>query len=79
MIKKNINIVEFLKRFNNEYKFLYDNRDMVAGYREALEAFDTFAVNNKNFIMEFVEFRKDFISSDREAAAFMFAMDSMVD
>lgn len=79
MIKKNINIAEFLKKFNEEYEFLYDNRDIVAGYNEALDAFDTFAVNNKNFIMEFVEFRKDFISSDREAVAFMFAMDSMVD
>ena len=78
MIKKNINIVEFLKRFNNEYKFLYDNMDMVAGYGEALDAWDIFVEKNKNFIMEFVHFRGDYITSDREVVAFMFAMDSMV-
>lgn len=79
MIKKNINIAEFLKRFNSEYNFLYDNMDMVAGYYEALDEFDKFAPKNKNFVMEFVNYRGDFISSDREAVAFMFAMDSMVD
>ena len=61
-----IDIVKFLEVFNREYDFLYDNDDNVAGYEEAVDSFD-----------EFVNFRGDFVSSDREAAAFMFALDIM--
>ena len=42
---------------------------------EAVNAFDDFAKSHGNFIKEFVQYRRDFISSDREAAAFMFAME----
>lgn len=72
-----INIHEFLKKFNQEYRFLYDNCDRVAGYCEAVDAFDAFAPQHKVFVSEFVKYRGDFISSDREAAAFMFALESM--
>lgn len=70
-----INIEEFESEFNKEYDFLYDNNDRVAGYEEAITAFDEFAKSNRNFISEFVRYRGDFISSDRETAAFMFAME----
>lgn len=77
----NINIQDFLKKFSEEYGFLYDNDDRVAGYHEAVEAFDEFLRNDvggfKKFVAEFANWRKDFISSDREAAAFMFALESM--
>lgn len=73
MRKKNINIKQFLKEFNEEYDFLYEH-DYVAGYDEAVEEFDIFAKKNSSFVCEFVKYRKDFISSDREAAAFMFAL-----
>lgn len=75
---KNINIHEFLEKFNIEYDFLYENGDHVAGFREAVDAFDTFCKDNSKFVSEFVKFRGDFISSDREAAAFMFALDTLV-
>lgn len=75
------NIDEFGKRFKQEYNFLYDNRDMVAGFCEAVDAFDEYLRKDiggfKKFVREFVEWRKDFISSDREAAAFMFTMEGM--
>lgn len=77
-MKKKIDIKKFLKKFNQEYDFLYDNRDHVAGVNEAISAFDEFFTNNKDFVIEFVKFRGDIVSSDREAAAFMFAMESMV-
>ena len=73
MNKVNINIEQFLKEFNKEYDFLYEY-DYVAGYDEAVEEFDKFVKKNVSFIYEFVEYRGDFISSDREAAAFMFAL-----
>lgn len=68
-----MNIKEFLDQFNKEYEFLY-NHNNVAGYKEAVTAFDEFLPNHKEFVGEFVKYRGDFISSDREAAAFMFAL-----
>lgn len=73
-----INIEKFLNEFNKEYSYLYENDDFVAGYDEAVEAFDAFAPANKDFITEFVQYRGDFISSDREAAAFMFALEKYI-
>lgn len=74
---KNINIHKFLEKFSIEYDFLYENDDRVAGFREAVDAFDDFCKDNSKFVAEFIRFRGDFISSDREAAAFMFALDSL--
>ena len=69
-----INIKAFERQFKKEYNFLYENDNNVAGYKEAVAAFDEFLNNNKNFVCEFIKYRGDFISSDREAAAFMFAL-----
>lgn len=76
-----IDINEFSTKFRQEYELLYDNRDRVAGYQEAVEAFDEYLANDiggfQAFVGEFVDYRHDIISSDREAAAFMFALESM--
>lgn len=72
-----INIEEFSKKFSEEYDFLYDHRDNVAGYSEAVSAFDDAMSNNENFkrfVSEFCKYRGDLITSDREAGAFMFAL-----
>ena len=77
MTKINVNIQDFQKRFSDEYDFLYDHDDNVAGYDEAVEAFDDLLESNENFQMfvsDFCAFRNDPISSDREAGAFMFAL-----
>lgn len=74
MKTKHIPIDKFLEQFNKEYHFLYQNRDNVAGYHEAVAFFDEFAPKHKDFVCEFVQYRNDFISSDREAAAFSFAL-----
>lgn len=75
-----INIHRFAEKFSKEYDFLYEH-DNVAGYDEAVSAFDEYLKKDiggfKKFVGEFAAFRNDFISSDREAAAFMFALDSM--
>lgn len=72
------NIHQFLEKFNQEYDFLYDNRDQVAGYREAVAWFDEFCKKHKVIVSEFCKFRGDYITSDREAAAFAFAWESLV-
>ena len=76
--KYNIDIEKFIEKFRENYKFLYDNNDNVAGYREALEDGDKFIKDNPNFIGEFVKYRGDFISSDREVVAFMFTLEDMI-
>jgi len=74
-----INIHAFLKQFEKEYEFLYENMDRVAGYDEAVAAFDEFIRRwpNGNFVAEFCRYRGDMLTSDREAAAFMFALEVM--
>ena len=74
-----IDIKEFQRKFRQEYANLYDHRDNVAGYREAVEEFDNYMAVDfggfQRFVNEFVDYRKDIISSDREAAAFMLALE----
>lgn len=81
MQKTSISIDRFLEQFNKEYAFLYDNRDRVAGYEEAVNAFDMFILDAQHaaFVGEFANYRNDMVTSDREAAAFMFALDALVD
>jgi hypothetical protein len=74
----NISIEKFEEQFDKEYDFLYENKDNVSGYREALACFDDLLKSNKSFkkfVIEFVKYRKDYIASDREAVAFMFALE----
>lgn len=74
----NFDISDFLTKFNSNYDFIYDANNLgkeVAGQREATAAFDDFVKQYRDFVYEFVNYRGDFISSDREAAAFMFTMD----
>ena len=73
----NIDMNRFSEKFAQEYDFLYEHGDNVAGYSEAVAAFDQFADHYSDFVGEFVRYRGDFIASDREAAAFMFALESL--
>ena len=76
----NVNIHKFIEQFGNEYEFLYNHHDRVAGYDEAVFEFDRLMETNDSFaqfVKAFVEFRQDYVSSDREAAAFMFALDAL--
>lgn len=72
-----INIHEFAKKFSEEYSFLYDHRDAVAGFREAMEFGDMMIREHPEFVREFNRYRGDILSSDREVAAFGFALDAM--
>lgn len=75
----NINICAFLEQITREYDYLYDHHDHVAGYGEAVDSFDAFLKDKANvsFVREFAVYRGDVVSSDREAAAFMFALDEL--
>lgn len=74
MKTENINLKDFLKSFNEMHDYIYLNPKLNGIYQATL-AFDKFlASEGKDFIISFVEFRKDFIASDREAAAFMLTL-----
>lgn len=79
MTKTMVNMPELLKRFHEEYSFLYDSRDRVAGYFDDVNAFDEGleSARFRNLVEDFIEYRRDFISSDREAAAFIRALNSL--
>lgn len=67
----------FAEKFKEEYNFLYETEDegkSVAGYYDAIKAGETFVHQHHEFVAEFIRYRRDFISSDREIAAFMFAL-----
>ena len=75
-VKIGIDMMEFIREFREIYHFLYENVEP-DGYAEAVVAFDN-ALNNDEFakfVMEVTKYMCDFISSDREAAAFMYALD----
>ena len=78
-MKTKIDYNRLLSQFRKEYNFLYDNYDHVAGFREAVEFFDQFikTSSGRDIISKFASLRQDIITSDREAAAFSFALDSL--
>lgn len=72
-----INLEKLLDQFDKEYEFLYeaDGRGAyVAGYREALEEGDRIIRENHDLIRAFARLRGDILTSDREVAAFAFAL-----
>lgn len=69
-----VSIEELGRRFARAYDELYRTRDGLTGYSEAVAAFDSFAARNGDMLAEFARHRGDFVSSDREAAAFMLAV-----
>ena len=77
----NINISKFLTEFKNQYNYLYDNGDSnICGYYDALNEWDTFIQNDyaKEFVGRYIQYTNDFISSDREVVAFMFALNTLM-
>lgn len=69
-----MNIHKFLQKFKENYNFLYDNDNRVAGYYEALDYGEKVMHEYPDFVREFVKFRGDVLSSDREVAAFGFTL-----
>lgn len=70
---------KLLDKFVEVYNYLYEHPQMpVPGYAEAIKDFDNMLATpvGKVFIRTFVEYRGDAVTSDREAAAFIFALRS---
>lgn len=72
-------IKKILNKYNQEYNFLYNNHDKVAGYEEAVRAWDEY-INHPDFrelIGKLIKARHDMFTSDREIGALMFALDAL--
>lgn len=67
---------KFIRQFNKEYEKMYNSKDKVRDYREAVQYFDTHLEEKwfKNLLNSFVLERGDVVTSDRECAAFVFAL-----
>lgn len=65
------------QEFAAAYDFLYEYGDSTPAYNAAVKDFDEKIKNKRSkfykTVCAFIEFRRDVISSDREAAAFMIA------
>ena len=75
----NDEIKKILNKYNQEYNFLYNNHDKVAGYEEAVRAWDEY-INHPDFrelIGKVIKARHDMFTSDREIGALMFALDAL--
>lgn len=73
----NDKITDFIKAMHEEYSIIYDKQEKhepIPGYSEAAKMFDDTSKQNKIFLQALAGIRKDFISSDRECAAFTFAV-----
>ena len=65
------------RQFSKEYRFLYEadvEGRHVAGYDEALAFGESLIEHNHVLAGEFVGWRGDFLGSDREVAAFAYAV-----
>lgn len=77
-----VDMRDFQKEFNKEYDFIYNANKKgkyVAGYDEAVDCFDNNMTKEETDVLKsFVEYRRDPVTSDREAAAFMFIVDKFI-
>ena len=75
-----VDLGELLDSFGDEYERLYDADvagELVDGYHEMLEYGDQLIRECKDLICAFAQYRGDFLSSDREVAAFGFAVSKL--
>lgn len=72
-------VKKILKKYNEEYDFLYKNYDRVAGYDEAVDAWDEYIKKDafKDLVEKLNKARQDIFSSDREIVALLFALDDL--
>lgn len=73
-------IKEFVEQFNKEYEFLYNahcNGKSVCGENEAMYYADLWMNHhaNQKFMVDLIEYRGDYFTSDREMMAFGFALE----
>jgi hypothetical protein len=74
-----VKMKDLLKRFGEEYESMYrgERRDRAVSYRTAVDEGDRLIREDKELVRAFVKHRRDIMSSDREVAAFYFAVNAL--
>ena len=72
------------ERYGNEYEYLYQNRDCIAGYADAVQAGDEIltvmhGTPLEKQIARLIEYRHDMFTSDRECAALAWTCAAVID
>ena len=80
-MKFNIDIKELYQEFKKEYNLIYNSDGYIPRYSDAVKAFDNFLEDedSDDIVCDFVSYHWYPIFSDDEAAAFMFAMETLAD
>lgn len=68
------NFSQVIDSFNEHYDEMYQNRDKIEFYAEAVAVGDKFIKDDPDFVAKLAEQRRDIVSSDRETAALAFAL-----
>ena len=78
---KAISMKQFIQEFNKQYTILYNNGDIGITRSETeislIEIGDDFIRDNTKFMFLFNTLRQDYVSSDREVAALVLAMEEI--
>ena len=75
-----INVKTIVNEMQRQYNFLYNSCGRIDRYWESVNKFDLLMESDpvfKNLVTKVVNERMDIISSDREVAAFMFALEEV--
>ena len=77
---RGVKMRDLLKRFGEEYESMYrgERRDLTVSYRTAVDEGDRLIREDKELVRAFVKHRRDIMSSDREVAAFYFAVNALM-
>ena len=78
--KGNVTIEEFCKQFSFDYNLLYESEEINKNlnYSDKVNIFDRCLHSFKDILSEYVKYEGDFISSDRESAAFIMAIEFFI-
>lgn len=78
--KENVTIEEFCKQFSFDYNLLYESEEInkSLNYSDKVNIFDRCLHSFKDILTEYVKYEGDFISSDRESAAFIMAIEFFI-
>ena len=71
-MKTTMNMV--MNKFNEVYTFLYNNEDKIPNYKNMVALGDRMIGTHDKFVTDFIKYRGDFLTSDREVAAFACAV-----
>lgn len=65
---------QFDEIYKKQYSVLYSQKQDTTAYTKALSEWNNFCMQNEQFVSAYIQYRGDYLSSDREIVAFMFAV-----